>query len=37
MRLGDIELRKLSGDNADFEIVKWEPNQYFGMERTILR
>ena len=34
MRLGDIELRKLIGDSSDFEIIKWEPNQYFGMENN---
>ena len=34
MRLGDVELRKLIGSNADFEIIKWDTNQYFGMESS---
>lgn len=32
MRKGNLELRKLIGINANFEIVKWYENDYFGKE-----
>lgn len=37
IRIDNIEFRKTSYENSPYEFVKWEPNQYYNKESSLLK